>query len=95
MAHFPRLVERWRGKQATTLYCEQCERTRQATEDEIGLREGLPPCGHCDGMLDWAYHEADRCKGCGKLGFWDKALGYCCSRRCQLQAEYAATLRDA
>lgn len=89
---YPILVERFTGDQVTALGCQSCGWQRQATEGEIGLFDGLGMCDECGGWLEWAYFEVDPCPGCGELGFFEKSLGYCCSRRCMLQAEYARAL---
>ena len=107
MSEYPILVawEDFKGAKASTLGCARCGFTRQATEDEIGLSDGLPPCPACCDpkatdvrewpFLTWKYEAADRCPGCGTLGFYDSRspLKGSCSRRCMLQAEYAASLK--
>jgi hypothetical protein len=95
-AGLPIPVERWEGDQITLLACEKCGAARQAVPDEIGLSDGLGACPEsCGGWLWWAYMEADKCGGCGALGWFDDALKHCCSRACMLQVEYAQTLGGA
>ncbi|WP_205697475.1 hypothetical protein [Conexibacter sp. SYSU D00693] len=63
--------------------------------ESIRLGEVVDPP---DGMPGWALRQYDneiaaaRCRGCDKLGRWSSAQGGACSRRCQLQAEYAAAI---
>lgn len=92
-------VDVFKGEVCTTLACEKCGWIRQATEDEIGLTDGLGVCEDdgCTGFLTWAYQDGDECPNCGKLG-WFSSLGQdqlngACSRPCMLQAEYAAKLK--
>lgn len=99
MSDFPILVERLSPKQAAALGCASCGAERQATEREC-LEFYIPPgCTSCgmEAVMDWKYMEGEKCKGCGKLGFWSNngPLKGVCSRKCQLQAEYAEELRRA
>lgn len=89
---YPILVERYAGNQAVTIVCESCNAT--AVIDAADLRsDPLYACpAGCGGHATHKYEEADRCPGCGKLGFYERVLGGCCSRVCQLQAEYAREL---
>lgn len=93
MSGYPILVERWTGDQALTIVCERCG--AEAVLAPAGLlTEGLYQCPDgCPGAAVMKYDEADRCGGCGTLGYHSPTLDHCCSRRCQLQAEYAATLK--
>lgn len=101
MSEYPILVKRFTGQQSLTIVCEACH-----TEDVIGeediLNEGIYLCPLdsygkptvCGGFAIYKYDEGDECPGCRTLGFYDpNALGGCCSRVCQLQAEYAAELK--
>jgi hypothetical protein len=112
----PVLVERYSGEQAMTIICERCHTEAVLDPDEL-LNEGLYECPadtelsrrasaekRCRGHAIMKYEEADKCKGCGKLGFYESAgpssnyyapqMVGCCSRRCMLVAEYAATLAE-
>jgi hypothetical protein len=103
---YPILVERWTGKQAMTIVCESCHAEAIITADEL-LNEGIYECPadtelgrqastarRCRGSAIMKYEEAERCRGCGKLGFSEETLAGCCSRRCMLQAEYAESLHQ-
>ena len=103
MTEYPILVERYTGNQSLTIICERCGSEDVISPDEI-LNEDLYECPadteigrqastarRCHGTASMKYAEADRCHGCRRLGFWDHLDG-CCSRRCQLQAEYARSL---
>lgn len=97
MRRFPRLVERFTGRQATALGCNECGRTSQVPPEAIlasyeWANARCPRCG--SHRTDVAYEEAPRCGGCGRLGHWVPELDSCCSRRCQLQKEYAFELRS-
>lgn len=103
MIEYPILVERYRGNQALTIVCERCGAEDVINPDkilnedfyecpadaELGRRVSTAP--RCRGSAAMKYVEADRCPGCRRLGFWE-GLDGCCSRRCQLQAEYARSL---
>lgn len=100
---FPIPVERLDEHTARLLACNVCGRCRPATTDEIGMSDALGFCpDRCGGWLEWAYEEADKCPGCGKLGWFRVALrstdveplNGACSRVCMLQAEYAASLKE-
>lgn len=81
MIELPILVVRFDDDHpADALCCPACGFTRKATDDEIGLCEGLPACDKgctrtlSNGdtfpeFLDWKYAEGEPCEGCGKLGF--------------------------
>jgi hypothetical protein len=93
---YPILVEKFTGKPSMTIVCERCHAEDVIDADDL-LNEGLYECPRshvvCVGTAVMKYEEADRCAGCGVLGFYDYAeLKGCCSRRCMLQAEYAAGL---
>lgn len=95
MTEYPILVERFEDSQSLTVACEKCGASALTDPDERGWNfEGFFECPkNCGGMTTWKYEEADhKCGGCGKLGFFADALGNCCSRPCQLQAEYAREL---
>lgn len=98
MTHLPILIAKWDEKhRPTTLCCSRCDWSREATVDECGYAEPMymddAHCRHCGNGLEWKYAEGDACRGCGKLDFsHPRELKGCCSRRCLLQAEYAAAL---
>lgn len=47
----------------------------------------------CGGAVAFKYVQADKCKGCNRLGFYRAEVNAgCCSRRCMLVAEHAASL---
>jgi hypothetical protein len=99
VSDYPILVERYRGEQSMTIVCEDCHAERVIDADDIS-NEGDYICPRdtygqptvCGGFAVMKYQEADSCPNCGKLGFWDEHPGQCCSRVCQLQAEYAKEL---
>lgn len=92
---YPRLTEAFRDGQATRLACNGCGVTWQGTFEEVSSvmawPYACPKCGKFEVVV--AYDLADRCKGCGRLGFYHEDLDFCCSRRCMLIAEYAEFLR--
>lgn len=90
MSDYPILVKEYKGDQAFTIACPSCHDEWVITADELNNEDTYPcTCGALAGHKFWM---ADPCKGCGKLGFYDRALDYCCSRVCQLQAEYKEQL---
>ena len=96
---YPILVERYTGAQAMTIVCRHCHAEEVIGPDDI-VNDDLYACPRwaegCEGVAQHKYLEADhKCGGCGQLGFFSADLGNCCSRRCQLQAEYAETLGGA
>lgn len=93
MSGYPILIADWTGKQAMTIVCESCHAEAVITDDDL-QNEGLYSCPkHCGGLAVYKYEQADKCGGCGKLGFYDSKINDgCCSRVCQLQAEYAKDL---
>ena len=94
MSKYPILVEKYRPGQALDVVCQSCD--AEMIGDPSENSDGLYTCAvpSCQGLTTWKYEEADKCGGCGKLGHFHERLGYCCSRRCQLQAEYAKELAD-
>lgn len=109
MTDYPILVEKWTGNQSMTIICESCKAEAVITPDDL-LNEGLYECpadtelsrkastaARCRGTAVMKYEEAERCRGCGTLGFYGDVahLEGCCSRRCKLQAEYADSLKAA
>lgn len=96
MRRFPRLVEHFRTGQSLRLGCNACGKSFVGTFDEgTAALHGLLLCPNCgENEVVWAYEEATRCKGCGRMGHYFPALDDCCSVRCQLQAEYAVFLRE-
>lgn len=104
--NYPILVERWTGAQALTIVCERCHAERVIDADEIS-NEDIYECPgdwelgrtastakRCRGSACMKYMEGERCRGCGGMAF-EQPVDGCCSRKCQLQAEYAATLKAA
>lgn len=103
MSDYPILVANWTGAQALTIVCERCHAERVIDADELS-NEDIYECPgdrelgrtastakRCRGLAMMKYVEAERCRGCGALGF-EQPVDGCCSRRCQLQADYAAML---
>jgi hypothetical protein len=104
---YPILIERYRGNQAMTIVCERCHAEAVIDADDLvnddlyecpadtELSRKASPAPRCRGYACMKYVEADRCKSCRKLGFFEDALNGCCSRVCMLQAEYAESLKGA
>lgn len=105
MSDYPIIVAHLTAEQALTIVCERCGAEANIAADGLH-NEGLYECpadtelartastaGRCRGSAVMKYEEGDTCPSCGKLGFFDRALKHCCSRRCMLQAEYAEQLR--
>ena len=108
MTEYPILVADFTGERALTIICERCGAEEVIHADDIlneGLyqcpadterarRASTEP--RCMGGAGMKYEQGDRCEGCGKLGFWTgphpTPIDGCCSRKCKLQAEYAASL---
>lgn len=97
----PILVADWDAKHpATMLACDRCGVSRECTEDEIGISEMVAPCSDgCGGWMEWKYEIGSTCEVCGKLD-WSMPIQIStdpwvavCSRKCQLQHEYAASLK--
>jgi hypothetical protein len=107
VTEYPILIRRLTGDKALTIICERCEAEAVVHPDDI-LNEGLYECPadeergrtastepRCGGSAVMKYDEGDECKGCDKLGFWDRdTLKGCCSRKCMLQVEYLRTIRS-
>ena len=92
MSDYPILVEKLTAEQAMRIRCETCGAEKDITDDEI-LNDAVYACPkRCGGSAVYKYEWADKCGGCGKLGFYEKVLDGCCSRVCQLQAEYKREL---
>jgi hypothetical protein len=92
VSDYPILVERYGPGQSDRVVCEYCHEESMLDPSEGDPYDMCLECA-CGGPLVWKYDEADKCPGCGKLGFYDyPLLQGCCSRRCRLVAEYAATL---
>lgn len=105
MAIYPILVERYEGDKGMTIICERCHAEAVLDPDEL-LNEGLYECPadtelsrrastekRCRGHAIMKYEEADKCGGCNRLGFYRAEVNAgCCSRRCMLVAEHAASL---
>jgi hypothetical protein len=94
MSRYPILIEQFKGEESMTIVCEQCLAEAVLGPDDL-YSDGWYTCpAGCPGVAVYKYDEGDKCPACAKLGFWDRrALGGCCSRRCQLQVEYAEQLR--
>ena len=100
MSRYPILVPRYSDHfpPDTAICIGTCGREWKGHELPRDPAEGEPEelgveCS-CGGVVVFKYLEAPQCPGCGKLGGYSShALGGCCSRRCQLQAEYAAALK--
>lgn len=111
MTDYPIPVARYEGASAFVIVCESCGTEATIGPDALTSdgsyacprnwdapivrwdeRHKLP-CP--DGHAVHKYQEADPCPGCGKLGWWDVGDDNACSRRCQLQAEYARSLGGA
>lgn len=92
-SRYPLPVERYTGQQSLTIICESCGAQEVVGPDDVH-NDGLYNCPvDCGGVAVFKYAEADRCPGCGELGWYDhNVLKGACSRRCMLQAEYAATI---
>lgn len=91
---YPILVEKYKEDQATRVICTRCEREYTDWDPADGDPYDLcSKCDSCEGDLMFKYEQADCCRGCGELGFYEKILDHCCSRVCQLQAEYLVSLR--
>lgn len=95
---YPILVDRWDDKHPADLaVCTRCDATFTVDPSEgdpydLCTTHGNPTLpGDCGGQIVMKYDQGDRCKGCGKLDY-SMPLAGCCSRKCQLQAEYAASL---
>lgn len=94
MIEYPILVETYDTQHpADTAVCEDCH-AEHTCDPEAGDPYALClGCGACGGRIVFKYLWADRCPGCKRLGWYsNKELQGCCSRRCMLVAEYAATL---
>ena len=92
MTNYPILVERYDAKHPADLaVClGKCGREWIYDPSEGDPHDLCLECA-CGGAIDFKYLAADKCGGCGSLGFYPKLNG-CCSRKCMLQAEYAASL---
>jgi hypothetical protein len=87
----PILVKRYIGDQSAILRCDCGHEWVETDADNLCCDWHVcPACGSTEAQFK--YIEADPCKNCGTLGFHEEALGYCCSRVCMLQAEYAKSL---
>lgn len=91
MSDYPILVRRYTGTEALTIICEACGEEEVIGADDL-LNEGLYACSECGGSAIHKYDAADACPNCGKLGYYEQTLDGCCSRVCQLQAEYKESL---
>lgn len=100
MTEYPILVERWDAKHPSdTAVCERCHAEFKWDPTEGDPYDLCAKHGHllkseCGGQIVMKYDVGERCKGCGKLDHeMPRALNGCCSRKCMLQAEYAAALK--
>lgn len=95
---YPILLEKLTPEQCVRAVCEKCHVERDwdpAEGDPYDLcikHEGKLPNG-CGGQIVMKYDWGQKCKGCGAMAYrMPSMLAGCCSRKCMLQAEYAATL---
>jgi hypothetical protein len=88
---YPILVERLNSDQALVIVCERCHWETEIGPEDI-RNEMNYTCSRCRGPAVYKFEEAERCPNCGEMGHYSKALNYCCSRVCMLQAEYAKEL---
>jgi hypothetical protein len=95
MPDYPILVERFDDKHPADLaVCTGCDRTSVVDPGDGDPYDLCMRCGSCGEQVVMKYDEAPACKNCNKLGWWEETTGYCCSRVCQLQAEYASSLGE-
>lgn len=106
----PICVADWDDEHPPDMLGCACGFERKATEDEIGLSDGLPWCPTCHPpgqpieppyrSLEWKYQAGATCHVCGALD-WSMPIQVTksptwiavCSRKCQLQHEYAESLK--
>ena len=93
MTEYPILVKKWDAKHPPDLaVCEKCHHEERYDPAE-GTPEDVMTCSACGAFaMTSKYDVGSECKGCGKLGYFEKVLNYCCSRRCMLQREYLESL---
>lgn len=99
---YPILVPDWDEKHPADLaICERCEHEFVWDPSEgdpydlcarCGQVDSTRPGGVCAGQIVFKFNMVDSCPGCGKLGYDAQKVDGACSRRCALQAEYAASL---
>jgi hypothetical protein len=107
MMEYPILIERFTGNQSVIVVCEKCHAEfddwdpGEGDPYDLCSKHGNATLGECGGQLVFKYLEGETCDGCGKLEFsmplHTQAHGRrvrACSRVCQLQAEYAASLKE-
>jgi hypothetical protein len=96
MTDYPILVDRWDAKHPSDMaVCEDCDATFRWDPSE-GDPYDLCATHSCGGQVVMKYTEGERCKNCGKLDHeMPRGLGGCCSRKCMLQVEHAASLKAA
>src|SRR6476646_9694355 len=92
---YPILVDDFGLAQSLLIVCEACAAEAVLTADELSNDACYSCPAGCPGWAVYKYEVADRCKGCGQLGFYEAVLDGCCSRRCLLQWQYLQTLRAA
>ena len=96
---YPILVERFEGRHASPVVCERCHAEFDWNPEEgdpydLCVTHGNKTLGECGGQIVFKYHWAEKCGGCGKLDYSMPLRNpAACSRKCQLQAEYAASLK--
>ncbi len=91
---YPILVERLDSSNALVMGCNGCGRQVKIDDPDRFIEAvDCGSCPHCDAFSDFvpAFEPGSRCKGCGKMAI-EQPVDGCCSRRCVLQAEYAARL---
>lgn len=92
MSSYPILVERYKRGQASELVCLNCGAEMTVVDPGQFNNDGCYRCSLCGGEATYKFEEAERCKGCSTLGHYEEVLDYCCSRVCQLQAQYIREL---
>lgn len=98
MNSYPILVEKFPPGTTTDLGCNDCGHWWHLSDPhEFMEYHEIGTCPRCKSFqIDARYEEGDKCPGCGKLSLeldHKGALKGACSRRCALQAEYAASLK--
>jgi hypothetical protein len=98
---YPILIERFgKGGESLHVGCNTCGKWWEEKDPDAAIANvDSGHCPHCESWNTyWRFEEASRCPGCGTLSLEldpRGALGGACSRKCQLQVEYAASLRSA
>lgn len=90
---YPILVERFKPFQGDIAVCERCDHEFKYDPTDGDPEDLCIKHDNCGGQITWKYDEGEVCRNCRRLGYWARELDFCCSRRCQLQAQYATQLR--